>query len=231
VKRFLLLSAAVLALAASSLAQTFTGKVVGVSDGDTLTVLTEGNKPVKVRIFGIDAPESSQPFGTKSKQFASDMAFGKSVTVEKTGEDRYGRTLGVVRVGDKSVGLESVRSGLAWWYRQYAPSSMKIKAAEAEARLAKRGIWSEPNPTAPWEYRRGGKSARRGASSSGYSAPRRRTSPPAVVSAASRTVYTTATGSKYHADGCRYLSRSQYRTTLKQAQAEGYDACSVCGGG
>jgi endonuclease YncB( thermonuclease family) len=228
VKKFLLLPAAVFALAASSLAQTFTGKVVGVSDGDTLTVLTEGNKPVMVRIFGIDAAESSQPFGTKSKQFASDMAFGKSVTVEKTGVDRYGRTLGVVKVGDKSVGLESVRRGLAWWYRQYAPSSMKIKAAEAEARAAKRGIWTEGNPTAPWECHRGGKSPKRGASSSGYAAPRRRRSASAVVSASSRTVYTTATGSKYHADGCRYLSRSQYKTTLKQAQVDGYGTCSGC---
>lgn len=125
------------------------------SNGDTIKVVREeGRKKteVKIRLDGIDAPESTQPFGTRSKQFASDMVFGKTVTIKPKETDRYGRMIGIVRLGDSSgpsLNLASVKAGMAWWYRQYSPKAIDLKSAEAEARAAKLGIWSEPNAVAP----------------------------------------------------------------------------------
>jgi endonuclease YncB( thermonuclease family) len=141
-----------------ALAQTITGRVVGVSDGDTLTLLEPGNKQTKVRLAQIDAPEKSQDFGQVSKQALSDLVFGKSVTVEVETTDRYGRTVGKVLVGEKDANLAQVKAGMAWVYRQYAKDPSYF-AAEAAAKAAKVGIWSRPDVIPPWEYRHGGKSA------------------------------------------------------------------------
>lgn len=135
-------------------AATITGKVVGVSDGDTLTVLTEAKDSVKVRLHGVDAPEAKQAFGNRAKQELSELVFGKAVRVEVEDKDRYGRTVGRVFVGDIAVNAEMVRRGFAWWYREYAKKSVELATAEAEARNAKRGLWAEPNAVAPWEFRR-----------------------------------------------------------------------------
>jgi endonuclease YncB( thermonuclease family) len=97
----------------------FTGRVVGVSDGDTLTVLLDGRTPVKVRLYGIDAAETGQDFGSRAKQAASDLAFGKTVTVRPRDTDRYGRTVAEVILPDgRSLNREMVRQGMAWWYRR-----------------------------------------------------------------------------------------------------------------
>ncbi len=101
-------------------AATITGRVVGVSDGDTITVLDADRTQHKIRLAGIDAPESKQAFGSRSKQNLSDLVFGKDVAVEWDKRDRYQRTLGVVLVDGHDVNLEQVRAGMAWWYRQYA---------------------------------------------------------------------------------------------------------------
>lgn len=146
-----------LALAAISLPATaaqFTGKVVGVADGDTLTVLTAGNVQVKVRLSAIDAPEKAQPFGTRSKQALSDLCFGKTAVVESSKKDRYGRTVGAVLCDGKSVEAEMLRSGMAWVYRQYAKGRWELYAIEDAAKSAKRGLWADPNPVPPWEWRK-----------------------------------------------------------------------------
>ncbi len=144
----LLLPLALLPLLACAQRPSFVGRVVGVSDGDTIRVLREGGgakKEIKVRLHGVDAPESKQPFGTRSKQFTSDMVFRKTVRVEVRDTDRYGRTVGWVTLGGKSLNLESVRAGMAWWYRQYAKGEKALEKAEAEARAAKRPMGgSEP---------------------------------------------------------------------------------------
>src|SRR5215475_14768406 len=98
-------------------AQTITGKVVGVSDGDTITVLDASNQQHKIRLEGIDAPESNQDFGSRAKQSLSDLVFGKTVTVTSEAKDMYGRVLGDVTVDGKNVNLEQVRRGMAWFYR------------------------------------------------------------------------------------------------------------------
>jgi micrococcal nuclease len=97
----------------------FTARVVGISDGDTLTVLAAGNRQVKIRLYGIDAPETGQPFGSRAKQAASEMAFGQTVTVRPRDTDRYGRTVAEVIFADgASMGQEMVRQGMAWWFRR-----------------------------------------------------------------------------------------------------------------
>ena len=130
------------------------GRVVAIADGDTLTVLT-GTNQTKIRLWGIDCPEKKQAFGTVAKAALSGLTFGRDVDVEVLGTDRYGRTLGLVQIGDKKVNLELVRQGLAWWYRQYAPAAKDLAGAEQAARLAKRGLWADADPVAPWEFRHG----------------------------------------------------------------------------
>ena len=136
-----------------SASDSFTGKVVKITDGDTIVVLTSDNKQVKIRLEGIDCPESNQDFGNKAKQAVSDLCFGREVIIVKSGEDRYGRTLGYVFVGDVNVNKELLRQGLAWHYKQYNKDT-ELAALELAARNKKIGLWSHPNPVAPWDFRR-----------------------------------------------------------------------------
>ena len=130
---------------------TLTGKVIGVTDGDTVKVLVN-RQTVKVRLEGIDAPESSQSFGTKSKQALSQMVFEKNVTLKKTGEDRYGRTLGIIMVGKVDANAKMIEGGWAWHYRKYNDEE-RLANLELSARKAKRGLWADAKPLPPWEYR------------------------------------------------------------------------------
>ncbi|MFP4164573.1 MAG: thermonuclease family protein [Chitinispirillaceae bacterium] len=109
-----------LSLVFTAAAPTLTGKVVGVSDGDTITILVN-KKQYKIRLHGIDTPERRQAFGTKAKQFTSSMIFGDTVTVRTHGEDLYGRIIGEVVSDGRNLNRALVASGLAWWYRKYAP--------------------------------------------------------------------------------------------------------------
>lgn len=132
---------------------TFTGKVTGIKDGDTFEVLYD-NQPERVRLAEIDCPEKAQAFGTKAKQFASDLCFGKTVTVINTGRDRYGRIVGKVVTEDGvNVNEELVKAGYAWHYKQYSDSEL-LDEYEQQAREQKLGLWSAKRPVAPWDYRR-----------------------------------------------------------------------------
>jgi endonuclease YncB( thermonuclease family) len=109
----------------------------------------------KIRLWGIDCPEKTQPFGTKARQFTGDAAFGKTVTVKVMDVDRYGRTVGVVYLPNgKALNDELVRAGLAWWYRQYSPAATYLGRYEQQGKAARRGLWVDGNPTPPWDYRR-----------------------------------------------------------------------------
>jgi len=133
------------------------GRVVGVSDGDTITVLqidAQGHKtPIKIRLDGIDCPEKAQAFGQRAKQYTSNMVFGKEVTVQISGKDRYGRSLGEVFISTTSVNQSLVKDGLAWWYRKYTPEDRELEALETSARSERRGLWQDKQPTPPWEFR------------------------------------------------------------------------------
>ena len=146
-----------LVLAASpALAADFAARVVGISDGDTLTVLRTDKTQVKVRLWGIDAPETGQPFGAKAKQAASELAFGKDVTIRERDKDRYGRTVAEVILPDgHSMGREMTGRGYAWWYSKYSPAERELGRLEAEAKAAKVGLWSQPGAIPPWEWRNG----------------------------------------------------------------------------
>lgn len=145
-----------LLLAGSVRADTLTGRVVGIADGDSLTLLVDGHRQVKVRLAGIDAPEHDQPFGQRSRQSLSELAFGKTATVAVSKIDDYGRGIGTVMVGGVNVEAEQVRRGLAWVYRHYSDDT-RLLALEAEAKAARRGLWADPNPMPPWEWRHGGR--------------------------------------------------------------------------
>lgn len=131
----------------------FSGRVVGVSDGDTLRVLHSG-KTEKIRLNGIDCPEKGQPFGTKAKQFTSAMVFGKEVTIQVKDTDKYERTVADVMLPDGRVlNRELVAAGLAWWYRKYSKNE-SLGQLEADARTARRGLWADPKPVPPWCWRK-----------------------------------------------------------------------------
>lgn len=135
-----------------------TGKVVGVSDGDTITVLDVDQVQHKVRLAGIDAPEKEQAFGQKSKEALSDCAYGQQVEVQGSKLDRYGRLIGKVLVQEQDCNLRQVRLGMAWHYKLF----MKEQALEDRilytneenlARNNKLGLWSDPSPVPPWDFR------------------------------------------------------------------------------
>jgi endonuclease YncB( thermonuclease family) len=204
----------------------FSGKVVSVTDGDTIGIMRDG-KDVRIRLDGIDCPELGQDFGTKAKQFVSSMVFGKEVTAEIRDVDKYGRLVCRIYVDGKDVSLELVKAGLAWHYKQYS-NDKALADAEVVVRQAKSGLWSMANPVAPWEFRHGGKSP----SDSGAPAAATAQAPSTGGNHDENvTVYVTNTGHKYHAAGCRYLARSQIPISLADAKARGYTPCSVCGGG
>jgi len=144
----------ILVTAPGAAAESFTGKVVAVADGDTVTVLRDGTE-VKIRLHGVDTPEKAQAFGEQAKRFTSEMVSGKQVRVEVVTRDKYGRTVGKVHLESpaRCLNEELLRAGLAWWYRQYAPKETKLAALEAEAKRARRGLWSESSPTPPWAWR------------------------------------------------------------------------------
>ena len=140
-------------------ATTLTGRVVKVSDGDTITVLDRTNTQHKVRLAGIDAPEKKQPFGNVSRLSLAQLVAGKQVRVESDETDRYGRAVGVVFAAGLDVNRQQIERGLAWWYRAYAreqtpANQMAYSRAEDKAREAHLGLWIDPGPMAPWDWRR-----------------------------------------------------------------------------
>lgn len=151
-KRYLFFLFLLQALTLVLLGETFFGKCVGVSDGDTISVMKAG-RAVKIRLEGIDCPELGQDFGTRAKQFTSGMVFGKDVEVKEYNLDRYGRIVARVYVQGEDVSLELIKAGLAWHFKKYS-SDAALAKAEVQARGQKKGLWSMPNPVPPWEYRR-----------------------------------------------------------------------------
>ncbi len=136
-------------------AQTVTGKVVSVHDGDTITVLVD-RRQVKVRLAEIDAPELGQAFGARSRQALAAMCAGKDAQVIDRGKDRYERTIGRVICAGVDANAEQVRRGWAWVFIRYAPKNSPLYSVEAEARAEKRGLWADPEPVPPWEWRKRG---------------------------------------------------------------------------
>jgi endonuclease YncB( thermonuclease family) len=139
-------------------AETLTGRVVRVIDGNAVVVLDAQKVQHKIRLQGIDAPERHQAYGTKSKEHLSELIAGRNVVVDYGKYDRYGRILGKVMVNGVDVNLEQVESGMAWHYKKYQGEQSPLDRiaysdAEREARSLKIGLWRDSNPIPPWDYR------------------------------------------------------------------------------
>ncbi len=144
-------------ISAASCAMAFTGRVVAVSDGDTITVLhAETNQAVKVRLYGIDAPEKNQNFGAQSARLTKELVMHEDVTVEEFDIDRYGRTVGIVTVANTTVNEKLVENGLAMIYPQYCKITKCDSWAKKQgaARVKKVGIWQDEDIIPPWDFRK-----------------------------------------------------------------------------
>jgi len=129
-------------------------RVIGIKDGDTVVLLTERKVEITVRLSEIDAPERKQAFGTVSRTYLSNLIFGKEVKLEILGKDRYGRTLGFIYTRNgTNVNVEMVKNGMAWQYLKYSKSAV-LRRAQIEAKSQKLGLWRDPFPIPPWEFRR-----------------------------------------------------------------------------
>lgn len=213
-------------LATQALAASFTGRVVKVSDGDTIQVMNN-NVAEKIRLNGIDSPESGQAYGRQAKEFTADMVAGQVVTVEVRDTDRYGRTVGeVILLDGKNLNREIVTAGYAWWYRKYS-NDASLGRLEEEARSARKGLWRDSRPMPPWEWR----AAQRGGQG-----------PEANVEAvrALSSQKTANTGTLYHGNtrsgvfhrpSCKdYNCKNclEPLATREQALSSGYRPCGMC---
>jgi len=132
----------------------FSGSVIYVSDGDTIEVL-HSQYSERIRLYGIDCPEKGQAYGNKAKQVVLALVFGKDITLQTHGKDKYKRTIADVFLADgTNVNHELVKEGWCWWYRRYAPEDVDLQRLEQDARDAKKGLWADPQPIPPWVWRR-----------------------------------------------------------------------------
>jgi len=135
------------------LGATIEAKTVSVESGDSLLVSDAAGQQIQIRLNGIDAPDEKQPYAKEAKEALAKLVQDQQLKIETSGEDRYKRTIGNVLVGETNVNQKLVRDGWAWWFRRYAPDDKALEAAEKEAREAKRGLWADPSPVAPWDFR------------------------------------------------------------------------------
>jgi endonuclease YncB( thermonuclease family) len=186
-----------------------TAEVVSVSDGDTLTVLRDGAR-VRIRLHGVDAPETGQAYGGRAASAAASLAIGEAVTLRVHAVDRYGRTVADVILPDgRSLARELVAAGLAWWYRAYAPGDAELARLEAEARAAGRGLWARDDAIPPWDWRKAA------------------AAPPSIA------VVGNARSHVYHRPGCRAARTvtERYRVRFDSAEravAAGYRGARDC---
>lgn len=131
-----------------------TGRVVRVADGDTISILDKNNTQYKIRLHGIDTPERDQAYGKAAWHALSDLVAGRTVGIVVLGKDTYGRTDGTVYLDDANINLAMVAGGHAWWYRYYAPDNRLLEVTEQQARDAGKGLWANPDPMPPWDWRR-----------------------------------------------------------------------------
>jgi len=195
------------------------GKVVKVSDGDTIEVLHNGIAE-KIRLYGIDCPEKQQDFGQKAKEFTSDKVFSKIVEVDPVVKDRYGRTVGIVYRNDRqSLNEELVIYGFAWVYPQYCDRSQcsEWTKQEKEARAKKAGLWAMNNPVSPWNFRHN-----KGSDTS-YR--------PISDSMQNGVYHGNVSSGIFHKPGCRgynCINCNALFSTRNKALAAGYRPCGFC---
>ena len=217
-----------LTLASSAPAQphAFTGQVVAVHDGDTITVRTAA-EALKVRVAGVDCPEFGQPWSSRAKQFTSQLVFGKTVTVEPRGADQYGRTIGRVLVDSRDLSEELLRAGMAWRY-EVGSADQRLIDAERAARQSRAGLWGDTAPIPPWQWRheREGDTGSSGSTGSSRSRTAR-----VDVRDARGPFHGNVHSRVYHRPGCpNYNCKSCEETFLTTVSAEeaGYTPAGDC---
>ncbi|KFF12916.1 nuclease [Chryseobacterium soli] len=130
------------------------GKVIKISDGDTITILLRGKEQKKLRLAEVDCPERGQAFGKNARQFTSDKVFGKTITFIETDTDRYGRTIAKVYYDNgKYLSEELIRAGMGWWYYSFSKNA-SLGELQDKAQYKKIGLWQDIHAVAPWEYRK-----------------------------------------------------------------------------
>jgi endonuclease YncB( thermonuclease family) len=210
----------------ATVASAWQGKVVHLADGDTVTVLRDSGTgsldQLRIRLHGIDAPESGQDFGDRAKSELSTMVAGKVVEVQVKDRDKYGRFVALLRVDGLDVNREMVVRGMAWVYRQYCteqPMCGEWESLEATAKAQGVGLWSQPHPVPPWEYRHPGSSAAKLPDHN-------------LIGAADTEVYHGNVQSRiFHRPGCRYYDCKACTATFTSRDAAltaGYSPCKVC---
>lgn len=208
-KNKILVSLLVILVSFTTPAFAFQGKIVKVTDGDTVQVLDSQNRITKVRLYGIDCPENSQAFEQKAKEFVLDIAAGKTVDVDVIDIDKYQRSVGVVKFDDKILNEEILKAGFGWFYDQYCKESFckNWQQLEQTARINKAGLWSDVHAQAPWEYRHGGNTA------------------------ASGDYHGNIDSLKFHKPDCRYYNSKNCTRIFKskeEAEKAGYSPCKIC---
>ena len=212
-RRTMVLAALVVTFIAPLTAQRFAGRVLDVTDGDTVTV-ARGRGQVTVRLFGVDAPEGAQPYGPESTAALSRLVLGKVIDVDMRDVDQYGRLVAAVSVGGADVGEALVRAGAAWHYVEFSDSAA-LAAAERDARAARRGLWQMASPLAPWLFRRGGERPATLLNSPGTSGP----------------YHGNRVSKVLHAPGCQHYNCKNCTVlfaTVAQAQAAGFRPHDQC---
>ena len=157
--KFLLSILLIFSVCSASASKMLQGKVVSVADGDTITVLDAEKIQHKIRLQGIDAPEKAQAFGAKSKQALYELVHGKTVQIAYEKSDKYGRILGKVLLDGQDICHQQIKAGLAWHYKKYQNQQPladrdAYSASETAAKNEKLGLWSDPRPMAPWDFRK-----------------------------------------------------------------------------
>jgi len=199
------------------------GRVVRVLDGDTVEVLNSQNQTTRVRLYGIDTPEKSQDFGQKAKQFTLSLVGSKTVDVEAIDTDRYGRTVGVITLGNTVLNAEILKAGYAWYYAQYCKKDFcgEWQQLESQARSSKIGLWSISNPQPPWDFRKYQKKSNTNANTATIKQD---------ISESGE--YHGNTGSKkFHQKSCQHFNCKNCTTIFNSRQKAldaGYDPCGLC---
>lgn len=215
----------------SSLALAWEGHVVGISDGDTITVLNDNKEQLKIRLSGIDAPENGQAFGKASKERLSALVYGKIVEVTPVTTDKYGRTVAKIHVSDLDVEEEMVRSGMAWVYPKYClePICDQWMDIQISAKSTRIGLWVDQAPVPPWEWRHNKKSASSVKHQSVAKLDRSKVSQPIVLQ--NQLVHGNISSLIFHGYQCRYYNCSncvKEFNSRDDALSEGYRPCKIC---
>ncbi len=189
-------------------AETLRGVCTHVVDGDTLIIQQPGKGNQTIRLYGIDAPETKQPFGESARAHLQDLVLGQPLRAEVRGKDRYGRSIARVYVNSSDINLSLVQEGYAWHYAAYAPNDFDLAEAEALAAANHLGLWQQEKPIAPWEYRKGER--------------------PAAPNPHHHPYWVTETGT-IHNSHCKYFGVTQKGQYISTPAADAPN-CKLCGG-